>query len=114
MSLWPFEAYEDYEEPTGMENQREAANNIDEAGKKERRKVGTFDILKEMSSRGLDVRLSTLDNITDLEFKKGNSFIRIGFSGDVVSGITKTQFVGGMLLADKDQWNQIKDELERM
>jgi len=77
------------------------------------RKVGTFDVLKAMSNRGMDVRLSTLDNITDLELRKGNSFIRIGCSGDVVTGISKGKFIGGFLIADKDQWNQIKAELER-
>lgn len=75
-------------------------------------KIGTFDILKAMTDRNMDVRLSTLDNITDLELKKGNSFIRIGMSGDVVTSIAKGKFVGGLLIVDKDQWDQIKKELE--
>lgn len=76
-------------------------------------KIGTFDVLKQMAERNMDVRLSTLDNITDLELKKGNSFIRIGMSGDVVQGIAKGKFIGGFLIADREQWNRIKSELER-
>lgn len=75
-------------------------------------KIGTFDILKAMTDRNMDVRLSTLDNITNLELKKGNTFIRIGMSGDVLNGIAKGKFIGGFLIADKDQWNKIKQELE--
>ena len=76
-------------------------------------KVGTFDVLKQMAERNMDVRLSTLDNITNLELKKGNSFIRIGMSGDVVQGIAKGKFIGGFLIADKEQWYQYENELER-
>jgi hypothetical protein len=67
----------------------------------ERGKIGTFDVLKEMSERNMDVRLSTLDNITNLELKKGNTFIRIGMSGDVLQGLAHGKFVGGFLIADK-------------
>lgn len=77
------------------------------------RKIGTFDILKVMTDRNMDIRLSTLDNITNLELKKGNSFIRIGFSGDVVNGIANNEFVGGLLLARKEQWEEIRRELEK-
>lgn len=75
-------------------------------------KIGTFDILKAMTDRNMDVRLSTLDNITHLELKKGNTFIRIGMSGDVLQGLAKGKFVGGFLIADAEQWKQIKEELD--
>lgn len=75
------------------------------------RKVGTFDVLKAMTDRNMDIRLSTLDNVTNLELKKGNTFVRIGFSGNVM-GIAKGEFVGGLLIANNEQFQSIKAELE--
>jgi hypothetical protein len=80
-------------------------------GEKEK-KVGTFDILKTMCDRNLDVRLSTLDNVIQLRKVKAGTNITIGFYGDVVAGITVGKFVGGLLLADNEQFQAIRKELE--
>lgn len=78
-------------------------------------KVGHFDILKVMCERNLDIRLSTLDNITNMRLthKKKDTDITIGFFGDVLNGILKGKFIGGLLLCDKEQYFKIKEELER-
>jgi hypothetical protein len=76
------------------------------------KKVGNFDVLKEMCARNMDVRLSTLDNVREARKVKGGSQIKIGIVGDVVTGIALGKFVGGLLIADKEQFNQVKRELE--
>lgn len=78
------------------------------------RKIGHFDICKEMAHRGLDIRLSTLDNITNMALvhKKRDTNITIGVSGDVLNPIFRGKFIGGLLLCDKEQYFAIKKELE--
>lgn len=75
------------------------------------KKVGTFDVLKVMCDRNMDVRLSTLDNVTQLLRTKHGTKITIGFSGDVME-IARGKFVGGMLIADAEQFRAIQRELE--
>ena len=75
-------------------------------------KIGTFDVLKVMCERNMDIRLSTLDNVTELRKVKAGTRITIGFYGDVVSGIALGKFVGGLLLANNEQFQAIKKELE--
>lgn len=77
-------------------------------------KVGHFDILKVMCERNLDIRLSPLDNVTDMQLthKGKDTRITIGFYGNVLMGIYSGKFIGGMLLCDKDQYFKIKEELE--
>ena len=77
-------------------------------------KIGTFDVLKVMCERNMDIRLSTLDNVTYLRKVKAGTQITIGFGGDVVAGVAKGQFIGGMLLVDKEQFNALKRELEAL
>ena len=76
------------------------------------KKVGTFDVLKVMCERDMDVRLSTLDNVTEARKVKGGSKVSIGVAGDVVTGIALGKFVGGLLIADREQFHQVKRELE--
>jgi hypothetical protein len=76
------------------------------------KKVSNFDVLKVMCERNMDVRLSTLDNVREARKIKGGSQIKIGIAGDVVTGIALGKFVGGLLIADKEQSNQVKLEME--
>lgn len=76
------------------------------------KKLGTFDVLKVMCERNLDIRLSTLDNVRSARKVKGGTEIKIGFFGDVVTGIAKGRFCGGLLLADFKQFQEIKKEVE--
>ena len=78
-------------------------------------KIGHFDILKVMCERNMDIRLSTLDNVTNLQLthKGKDTKITIGFYGNVLDGIYHGKFIGGMLLCDKEQYFEIKAELEQ-
>lgn len=77
-------------------------------------KVGHFDICKVMCERNMDIRLSTLDNITNMQLthKGKDTNITIGFFGNVLAGIYSGKFIGGLLLCDKEQYFKIKEELE--
>ncbi len=78
----------------------------------DRPKVSGFDVMKEMSRRNMDIRLSTLDNISEVCKVKAGTKITIGFYGDVVGAIATNKFVGGLLLADKEQFESVRKELE--
>jgi hypothetical protein len=79
---------------------------------KERKPVGTFDVLKEMCARNMDVRLSTLDNVSELRKVRGGTKVTIGIAGDIVSAVPLGKFVGGLLIADAEQFKAIQKELE--
>jgi hypothetical protein len=78
-------------------------------------KVGHFDILKVMCERNMDIRLSPLDNVTNLQLvhKGKDTNVTIGCQGNVLHGIYTGKFVGGLLLCDKEQYFKIKEELEK-
>lgn len=78
----------------------------------QKKPIGTFDVLKVMCERNLDIRLSTLDNVTQAMKTKRGSKVTIGVAGDVVTGIAMGKYCGGLLLADSKQFNEIKKELE--
>jgi hypothetical protein len=77
--------------------------------------VGHFDICKEMARRGKDIRMSMLENVTDLRYSKrtkGTS-VTIGVDGNIVGALgIENKFVGGLLLCDREQYFAIRTELE--
>ena len=76
------------------------------------KKIGTFDVLNVMCQRNMDIRLSTLDNLIELRKVKAGTNILIGYAGNVINEIALGKFVGGLLLADKEQFKAVKKELE--
>jgi hypothetical protein len=77
-------------------------------------KAGHFDICREMAKRGLDIRMSLLENVTNLRYSKRNkgTTVSIGIDGNVVGSIFNNEFVGGLLLCNKEQYFAIQKELE--
>jgi hypothetical protein len=78
-------------------------------------KVGHFDICKEMAKRGMDIRLSLLENVTNLQYRPRNkgTDVTIGVDGNLVAAIgIDNKFVGGLLLCDRAQYFALKEELE--
>ena len=76
-------------------------------------KIGHFDICKAMALEGLDIRLAPLDNVTNLRKVKAGTQVTIGIAGDVVAAIgIEHKFVGGLLLADREQYFTTKKRLE--
>ena len=74
--------------------------------------VNNFDVMKAMGEANKDIRLAPLGNIVRLRKVKAGTQITIGFQGDVVGAIYAGRFVGGLILADKCQFDETKRELE--
>jgi hypothetical protein len=76
--------------------------------------VNNFDVMKAMSAENKDIRLAPLDNVTNLQKTKAGTLITIGAPGDLVAAIgVHRQFVGGLILADKIQFNETKERLSQ-
>lgn len=76
-------------------------------------KIGHFDICKEMARRNKDIRMSMLENVTNLRYSKRSkgTTVSIGVDGNLVGAIFNGKFVGGLLLCDKEQYFDIQREL---
>ena len=76
--------------------------------------VNNFDVLKEMGVRDMKVGLSPLDNIVNLKKVKHGTQVTIGVAGDLVAALgIEHKFVGGLILADKDEFNALKSEMQK-
>jgi hypothetical protein len=77
--------------------------------------AGHFDICREMAKRGMDIRMSLLENVTNLSYSKRTkgTTVSIGIDGNLVGAIFNNKFVGGLLLCDREQYFAIKKELGR-
>jgi hypothetical protein len=74
-----------------------------------------FDVCKEMAKRNLDIRLSTLDNVTNLRYssKTKGTTVSIEVDGNIVAAIgLDNKFVGGLLLCDRTQYFAVAHELD--
>lgn len=66
-----------------------------------------------MGKRNLDIRLAPLSNVTNLKKVRAGTQVTIGVEGDVVAAIgIEGKYVGGLILADKEQFNALVKEME--
>ena len=71
--------------------------------------VNNFDVLKAMCARNLDIHIAPLSNITNLKKVKAGTQVTIGVGGDWVAKLGLEQaYVGGLLLANKEQFDELK------
>lgn len=75
-------------------------------------KVNNFDVLKVMGQRSMDVQLAPLNNVVRAKAVKAGTQVTIGVAGNPIAKILNGELVGGLLLADKKQFDQVKAELE--
>ena len=76
--------------------------------------VNNFDVLKEMGKRKLDIQLAPLDNISRLRKTKLGTQVTIGVAGDLVGAIgMEGKYVGGLILANKAEFNAVKAEMAK-
>jgi hypothetical protein len=75
--------------------------------------INNFDVLKEMGKRNLDIRLTPLGNIGNMRKVKAGTDVTIGVAGDVIAELLSEKFVGGLIMADKVQFDQVKAEMEK-
>jgi hypothetical protein len=81
------------------------------------RKPGHFEICREMAKRNMDIRMSLLENVTNISYSKRTqgTTVSIGIDGNLVGAIAlEHKFIGGLLLCDKEQYFAIAKELEEV
>jgi hypothetical protein len=79
-------------------------------------KPGHFEICREMAKRGMDIRMSLLENVTNVRYSKRTkgTAVTIGVDGNLVAAIgLDNKFVGGLLLCDREQYFAVAAELEK-
>jgi hypothetical protein len=76
--------------------------------------VNNFDVLKEMGNRNLDIRgFPLFQNLERANFGKKNGHITITVNPETVKDIMlKKPLVGMLIVADKEQFDALKAELE--
>ena len=75
-------------------------------------KPSTFDIMRVMSDRDMNIQIAPLGNVVNLKKVKAGTEVTIGVAGDMVGSIYLGKFVGGLFLCDKEQYRQIEAELQ--
>lgn len=74
--------------------------------------INNFDVLKRMGESNRNIRLAPLSNIVRVKYTKKGTEITIGVSGNVVMDVATGNFVGGLILADKEEFDKTKAEME--
>lgn len=69
-------------------------------------------ILREMSLRDMNIGLAPLGNVVQVQLTKAGTQVTIGWPGDIVAKLARGEFLGGLILADAEQYAQIRKELE--
>ena len=72
-----------------------------------------FDVMKAMAQQSKDIRIAPIGNIISARKVKAGTQITIGFGADVVGGLATGQYVGGLILCDKDQFDETKAALRK-
>ena len=77
-------------------------------------KVSSFDVLKTMSQRNLDIRGFKLDNMKSARTgKNGFGSITLAINNDtVIDLLTGKSLTGMLLVADYDQYKEVEKELQ--
>lgn len=76
--------------------------------------INNFEVLKVMGERNLDVRLAPLGNIVSLNKVRAGTNVTIGVPGDLVGALAvEDLFVGGLILANRKQFEEVRRELEK-
>jgi hypothetical protein len=74
--------------------------------------IDNFDVMKAMSAANGRIYLAPIGNILTVKKVKAGTQIAIGIGGDFIGAIARGELVGGLILADKVQFNNTKRELE--
>lgn len=76
-------------------------------------KPNNFDVLKEMGKRNLDIRLFPLENFVAAKTHSLGGQVTWGVNRDTIMDLlANKQFCGGLILADKTQFDALAKELE--
>jgi len=74
--------------------------------------INSFDVLKSMCERSMSVWYAPLSNVLRARKVKAGTQLTFGVGGDFVAVLLDRKVVGGLVLADKEQFDLVKSELE--
>jgi hypothetical protein len=75
--------------------------------------ANSFDVLKAMAESNGKIQLAPLSNILRMHKVKAGTQLTIGVGGDVITGLTFGEFVGGLILADKTEFDATAARLDK-
>ena len=77
-------------------------------------KANSFDVLKTMSEKNMDIRLAPLKNIVSAQYGKGGVLVTIGVDLETGRRIMAGEiFNGGLVMANAEQFAQTEKELSK-
>lgn len=76
--------------------------------------VSFFEVLKRMADTdNKALQLAPLSNLSGARYGKHGTKITIGFPGNVCSDLMDGNFIGGLMLIRRDEYEKVKAELEK-
>lgn len=72
-------------------------------------KINNFDVFKRMSEENNQaMKLAPLGNIGNMKQVKAGTEITIGVAGNVIKGLMFNEYVGGLILCGKEEFEKTK------
>jgi hypothetical protein len=69
-------------------------------------------VLRMIDTNDKGIELAPLDNITNLRAVRAGTNVTIGVSGDRVGSIYRGDYLGGLLLINRERFNAVLAEME--
>lgn len=76
-------------------------------------KPNGFDVMKRVAEKndGDAIQLAPLNQMLRAQYGKAGTQITMGVPGNVVAGLLKGEFLGGLILVRKEAWRAAEAEL---
>lgn len=76
-------------------------------------KVNSFAVFQRMGEENnRAMRLAPLGNILNMKAVKAGTQVTIGVEGNIISGLMNGEYVGGLILCDKAEFERVKQRME--
>lgn len=72
--------------------------------------MNIFDIMNKMASENLDIKMAPLANIVEMKKTKNGCRLTIMVENELMDKIALNKYVGGLYLANKEQFFKIKKQ----
>ena len=75
-------------------------------------KVNNFDVMKAMCASNGKIQIAPLGNILSMRKTKKGTQLTIGVAGDVIMGMMAGEYVGGLILCDRAEFEETARAIE--